>query len=249
LLFSFPRTILSRLFALFLLLAAVIVPVWAQSQDAQGDKQKPQKTQKERAEEQLKEEEHQRVLGIVPQFNTFNGTNAAPLTARQKSQLAFKSVIDPGTIGVAALDAGYGQLTNSYPEYRQGVEGYAKYLGASYADSFDGTILGNALFPSLFHEDPRYFRKGTGTFGHRLLYAVGSTVRARSDSGKWVPNYGNLLGNLAAGGIANLYYPEEDRGAELTFERALTVSAEGAFGGIFYEFWPDVSRKLFHRKH
>ena len=73
------------------------------------------------------------MLGIVPQFNTTSNPDAAPLTRRHKFQLAFASVIDPGTIGVAALDAGYGQLTNSYPEYRQGVEGYAKYLGASYA--------------------------------------------------------------------------------------------------------------------
>ncbi len=75
-----------------------------------------------------------------------------------------------------------------------------------------------------------------------------STVRCKDDNGKWAPNYSNLLGNVAAGGIANLYYPSTDRGAALTFERALTVTAEGAIGAAFYEFWPDISRKIFHSR-
>ena len=73
-------------------------------------------------------------------------------------------------------------------------------------------------------------------------------MRAKNDDGHWQPNYSNLLGNLAAGGIANLYYPKADRGATLTVERALTVSAEGAIGTLFYEFWPDIARKLSKKK-
>ncbi len=88
-----------------------------------------------------------------------------------------------------------------------------------------------------------------GSFGSRFSYAILSTVRAKSDKGNWIPNYGNVLGNLAAGGIANLYYPENDRGALLTFERAFTVTAEGAFGSIFYEFWPDIARHYANKKH
>ena len=197
---------------------------------------------KEKADEQLKAQEHQRILGVLPSFNVSNVSDAVPLTRKQKFQLAFHSAVDPAAFLIAAIDGGYGQLTDGYHEYGQGVGGYFSYFGAAYADSFDGTILGNALFPSLLHEDPRYFRKGVGSFRSRLLYAMMSTVRSRTDSGRWGPNVGNLMGNLAAGGIANFYYPESDRGVALTFERAFTVTAEGAFGAMFYEFWPDITR-------
>ena len=224
-------------------------PESAAKPDDDSHRKSAEDIRKETAEEQLKEEEHQRVLGIVPQFNTTSNHDAEPLTVRQKFDLAFKSAFDPVTFAIAALDGGYGQVTDNYPAYGQGVKGFFKYFGASYADTFDGTIIGNAALPALFHEDPRYFRLATGSFKGRLWYAVLSTFRARSDSGKWVPNYGNVLGNLAAGGIANLYYPQNERGVGLTFERAFTVTAEGALGGIFEEFWPDVSHKLFHKKH
>lgn len=193
-------------------------------------------------------QEHQRILGVMPNFNTSNVPDAEPLTARQKFELAAKGALDPFTFAVAGLDAGLSQAENNFPEYGQGGLGYAKRFGASYADSFDSTMIGNALFPVLLKQDPRYFRKGTGSFARRFLYAVMSTVKCKNDNGRWAPNYSNVLGNIAAGGISNLYYPPADRGAGLTFQRAATVTAEGALGAVFIEFWPDISRKLFSRQ-
>lgn len=188
-------------------------------------------------------------MGIVPIFNvTYLGQDTAPLSVGQKFHLAFKSSIDPFVFFASALDAAYSQATDDFQGYGQGWLGYGKRVGASYADTVDGTILGNAVFPSLLHEDPRYYRKGTGTFSHRLLYAVSTTVWCKRDNGQWGPNYGNVLGNLTAGGISNLYYPSTDRGVGLTFERGLTVTAEGTIGGVFDEFWPDIARKMF-KKH
>jgi hypothetical protein len=208
----------------------------------------PESVRHEKAEQELKQQEHQRILGIVPEFNASNLQHAARLSPKEKFQLAFKSATDPFSFLIAGVDAGINQWQNDFADYGQGAQGYSKRLGAAYADNFDGTILGNALFPVLLHQDPRYFRKGTGSFTSRIVYAGLSTVRARGDNGKWQPNYSNILGNLAAGGIANLYYPESDRGADLTVKRALTVSFEGAIGAVLYEFWPDISRRL-ARKH
>jgi hypothetical protein len=105
-------------------------------------------------------------------------------------------------------------------------------------------MLGNALFPALLKQDPRFFRKGTGRFTSRLFYAISTTFWCKNDSGNRGPNYSNLLGNIAAGGISNLYYPASDRGVGLTFERGAVVTAEGSFGGIFEEFWPDIAHKV-----
>ncbi|MGC9292526.1 MAG: hypothetical protein ACP5EP_07340 [Acidobacteriaceae bacterium] len=204
-------------------------------------------SQHSQAEQQVQQQEHQRILGIIPNFNTSFIQNAAPLTPGQKFRLAFKSATDPFYFLAAAVDAGYSQATDAFPGYGQGAQGYGKRFGAAYADSFDGAILGNALFPVLLHEDPRYFRKGTGSFKNRFLYAIATTVITKNDNGTWGPNYANVLGNVAAGGISNLYYPSTDRGVALTFERAATVTAEGAIGAIFVEFWPDISHKLFHK--
>ena len=203
--------------------------------------------QAERAARQLREQERQRILGLIPNFNTSNDQNAAPLSREQKFQLALRSAVDPVQVLGAGILAGVSQARNDFPGYGQGSRGYLKRFGAGYADSFDGTVFGNAVFPALLHQDPRYFRKGTGSVMGRLLYAVSTTVRAKNDSGKWVPNYSNVLGNLTAGGISNLYYPVADRSAGLTLERAFTVTAEGTFGAVLSEFWPDISRKLFHR--
>lgn len=212
----------------------------------QSQPQPQSQSQHDQAEQQLKQEEHQRILGVVPNFNTTNNHDAAPLSAGQKFRLAFRSSVDPFVFVAAAADAGISQAENDFPGYGQGMAGYGKRFGASYADSFDGTLWGNAIFPSLLHEDPRYYRKGTGSFTKRLLYATATTVWTRNDNGTWGPNYANVAGNLVAGGISNLYYPSSDRGVGLTFERAFTVTAEGALGAIGVEFWPDVSRRFLH---
>jgi hypothetical protein len=213
---------------------AAIVPAPGQT-EADVEEQKRQK-----AEEQLEHQKHQRILGIIPAFNASNVPDAVSLTPKQKFSLAFRSAVDPFQFALVAVGSGISQIQNNFPEYGQGVEGYAKRYGAGYLDNFDGFMLGNAVLPIVFREDPRYFRKGTGSVPGRLLYAVASTLRCKTDSGHWAPNYGNLLGNLAAGGISNLYYPESDRGASLTVQRAIVVSAYGAIGALAYEFWPDA---------
>ena len=205
-------------------------------------------SQRDLAEQQLKQQEHQRILGVIPNFNTTNLQNAAPLSPKQKFRLAFRGAIDPFQFVAAGGVAGWGQAVNDNVGYGQGTEGYARRYGATYADSADGVLWGNAIFPSLLHEDPRYFRKGTGSFWGRFFYSVSTTVRTKDDNGKWGWNYANVLGNITAGGISNLYYPSSDRGILLTFEGAATVTAEGALGALGVEFWPDISRKLFHRR-
>ena len=201
--------------------------------------------QRLRAAAELKEEERQRILGVMPNFNTSMINDAEPLDSGQKLDLAAKGLFDPFTFAATGLDAGLSQIENNFPAYRQGGVGYSKRFGASYADNLTSTMIGNALIPVLLKQDPRYFRKGTGSFASRLWYALLSAVECKDDNGKWVPNYSNVLGNIAAGGISNLYYPATDRGVALTFQRATTITVEGAIGSAFFEFWPDISRKIF----
>jgi len=204
--------------------------------------------QRLKAAEELKKEEHQRILGVVPNFCTAYIPDAEPLSRTQKFHLAIKSSLDPFSFAAAGVEAGIGQARNEFPAYGQGAQGFGKRFGASFADSFDATMFGTWLFPMLLKQDPRYFRKGTGSFRSRLFYAlIKSTVECKDDNQKWTLNYSNILGNFAAGGLSNVYYPPAERGAILTLQRTGVVTAEGALGSAFVEFWPDISSRLFHK--
>jgi hypothetical protein len=216
----------------------------AQQASASAPQQMPESEQQEhaRAARELQQEEKQRILGLMPTFNVSMKQNAAPLSPAQKFQLFLKSSTDPWIFFLTGADAGISQAEDSFPGYGQGVEGYAKNFGASYADTFDGNFWGNAVLPVLLHEDPRYFRKGTGSFFSRFAYSASTTVWAKRDNGSWGPNYANVGGNIIGGAISNIYYPAADRGLELTFERAWTVTAEGIIGAELAEFWPDIAQ-------
>ena len=197
----------------------------------------------------MKEQEQQRVVGIVPAFNVTYRHDAVSLSPGQKMSLAFRSSIDPFTFAAAFLVAGYHEGLDDTPGFPWGVKGYGERSGAAYLDAFDGTMIGNGILPAVFHQDPRYFRLGHGTATHRVLYALATNVICKHDNtGKWEPNYSNVLGNIAAGGLSNLYYPSASRsGVGLTFSNGMIVTAEGAAGSLFQEFWPDISRKFLHK--
>jgi hypothetical protein len=199
-------------------------------------------SQHDLAEEQMKAEEKQRVLGVFPNFYTSYIWHAAPLTAKQKVRLALRTSIDPTAFVITGVVAGIEQWQNYFSGYGQGSEGYAKRFGAAYSDGFISTMIGAAILPSVLHQDPRYFYKGTGSIGSRALYAISTTVICRGDNGRWQPNYSNVLGNLASAGISNVYYPSTNRnGAQVTIDNALIGTAEGAISALIQEF---VLRKI-----
>jgi hypothetical protein len=194
-------------------------------------------TQVEVAEEEIKYEEKQRVLGVIPNFYVSYIPNAAPLDAKQKFKLAFRTMIDPFTFVVVAGTAGVEQAQNHFAEYGQGAQGYAKRFAANYGDATTGTLIGAAILPALLKQDPRYFYKGTGSVPSRAAYAIANSVICKGDNGRWQPNYSNVLGSLAAGGISNLYYPEQDRnGAGLTVENGAIGIGATAISNLFQEF-------------
>ncbi len=191
----------------------------------------------ELAEEEVHAEEKQRVLAIVPNFLVTYDWHALSLSPKQKLELAWRMSIDPFAWVVTGAVAGVQQADNAFPGYGQGASGYAKRYGADFSDQFIGTMLGSGVLPIVFHQDPRYFVKGSGTVKDRALYAMSMTVVARKDSGGWGPNYSNVLGAFGAAGISNLYYPPSSRnGAGLTLENAGISLASQAATNLLEEF-------------
>jgi hypothetical protein len=193
------------------------------------------------AQQQIKEQEKQRVLAFVPNFYVTYVPDPAPLNTKQKFELAWKNTIDPMSFVLTGALAGFEQWQDLYPGYGQGAEGYGKRFGASYADLATSTFLGSAIFPSLLKQDPRYFYRGTGSKRSRFLHAVASAVITRGDNKRWQPNYSSLLGTLTASGISNAYYPEKDRGVGLTFQNTAIGIGGNAVINVLQEF---VVRKL-----
>jgi hypothetical protein len=218
-------------------------PQQTSSGSTQSQQSSAQKTDHQKAEEQLKQQETQRVAGVMATFNTTRNPDALPLSSGQKFRLFFKSAFDPWPFGLSAVVAGMGQAEDSTPEWGEGAQGYAKRFGAGYSDYFLGNFFGNAVLPSLLHEDPRYFQKGSGRLINRILWAATSTVWCKRDKGGWGPNWANVGGNLIGSAIGRVYYPPSDRTVGGTISDGLTVSVEGIAGAEIIEFWPDLVRR------
>jgi hypothetical protein len=166
---------------------------------------------KELAAEQLKSEEKQRVLGVFPHYLVTYEENPAPLTAGQKFHLGFKTLVDPVTLLGTGIDAGIQQAQNRYPEFGQGVEGYAKRFGTRYTSHLSGVMIHHVILQSVFHQDPRYFYKNTGSFRSRVWYSIWTAFVCKGDNGRWQPDYSDVIGGAAASQVSRLYYPSTSR--------------------------------------
>ncbi len=197
-------------------------------------------TQVEVAQEEIKEQEKQRIFGIIPNFYVTYLPDPAPLNSKQKFGLAWRSVIDPFTFVAVGFLAGLQQASDQFNGYGQGAEGYGKRYGAAYGDVVASTFIGSAILPSIFKQDPRYFYKGTGSIKSRTVYALANAVICKGDNKKWQFNYSEVIGAFATGGVSYLYYPKGDRNG-LIWENALIKLGESAVAGIFQEF---VVRRL-----
>ena len=189
------------------------------------------------AEQQIAEQEQQRVFGVVPNFYLSVAPDAAPLNPRQKFQLSWKMRTDPMQFVFVAVIAGVQQARGDYSGFGDGASGYAKRYAAAYATGFTSTLMTRAVMPTVFRQDPRYFYNGTGSTRSRVGYALSRSVIRKGDNGRWQPNYSGILGSLAAGAISNFYYPEEDRrGVRLTLQNTALGVAGGAIGHVMQEF-------------
>jgi hypothetical protein len=190
----------------------------------------------ELSEQQVQIAIDQRVWGVFPNFYSSYDWNAPPMMPKQKFKLALRSLIDPVTFAGVAGIAGAQQIYNVFPEYGGGLEGYAKRYGAAYANDFSARLLTSAVYASMFHQDPRYFYKGTGSISSRTLYAISGAVITRDDGGRSRPNYSRLLGVFTASALSNLYYPSDKRGLSLTLTNGLVDLAGHAGTNIVREF-------------
>ncbi|HLN03666.1 MAG TPA: hypothetical protein VK335_30550 [Bryobacteraceae bacterium] len=188
------------------------------------------------------------VLWVIPNFRTSPPLEEySPINPEEKFKLAAEDSFDRGTVALAAAFAGEAQMTNATKSFGQGVAGYSRYFGTAYADFVIGNYMTEGIFPTILHQDPRYFPKLSGSGWSRLAYAVGQIFWTHKDSGGMQFNFSEWVGNSTAVAISEAYYPD-NRTAGNAISKLETQIAVDMAANIVKEFWPDFQRKL-SRKH
>ena len=188
-----------------------------------------------------------RVFGVLPNYRTADASQeGTPISAHQKFYIASKDSFDYPLVMLAGVFAGVGQLTNQQPSFGQGLKGYGHRLLTNYADQAMGNMFTEGLFPAMLHEDPRYFRRGTGSVSHRAGYALTRIFVTKTDSGRSRFNFSEWLGNASSVAISNGYYPDT-RDFKDNATKLLTQCGTDALSQVLKEFWPDIKRKFFHK--
>jgi hypothetical protein len=188
-----------------------------------------------------------RAFGILPNYRTVEGSEGIePQTEREKFRTAAKDSFDYPVYFITAGFAGISQIMNSNPSFGQGVKGYAMRYAAGYGDQIASDMMAEGVFPSLLHEDMRYFRRGTGTKLGRTYYALTRILVTRTDAGGTQFNFSEIAGNAAAVAISNAYNPDTRNAGENLEKLGLQLGTD-AISNVLKEFWPDVKRKLHHR--
>jgi hypothetical protein len=190
---------------------------------------------KEVAAQQLKAEEQQRVLGFIPNVYVVYEAHPEPLTTKMKFQLAYTDLTHPVFFARTAAWAGVEQAAG-LRNYPQNARGYGDRLGTGLADGVTEGLIGNAVLPSLLHQDPRYFYQGSGTKKSRALHSMLAAFICKGDNGAWQPNYSTWGGSLISSSISLAYYPSSDRNARHVFGNFGIGMGLHVAGGLAQEF-------------
>lgn len=190
-----------------------------------------------------------RIMGVVPNFGAVSANTLLPrLTTKGKFWLATEDSFDYSAFIWTGILAGQEFGLKNYPEFGQGAAGYGRYYWHTFVDGTSGTYFTEAIVPWITHEDPRYYTMGHGGFFRRTYYALSRVVITKNDSGRATFNWSEVGGNALEAGLANAYYPPQERGAHQTAINWGAQLESAALNNIAKEFWPDVRDFLSRKK-
>jgi hypothetical protein len=190
-----------------------------------------------------------RILFVVPNFRAVSADQQLPpQTVKEKFKTAMLDSFDYSSFIFVGAQAGIGQATNSYPYFGQGTKGYGRYYWHTLVDAINENTWVEFIIPAALHQDTRYYTLGKGEFGKRVGYAITRVFITRSDDGNKTINYSEIVGAGAFAGIANFYYPHQERTLTKTYQRWVTNLAIDGGVFVFKEIWPDINNSVFHQK-
>jgi hypothetical protein len=190
-----------------------------------------------------------RMFGVIPNFAAVSAdTELPPLTVRGKFILATRDSVDYSSFIWAGMQAGQSMALRSYPELGHGAAGYRSYYWRAFVDQASGSYFTEAIVPAVTHEDPRYYTLGHGGFLRRVQYALSRVVLTKTDSGGTSFNFSEVLGNGMEAGLANFYYPAQERSLHNTAVNWVAQLEAASLNNLVREFWPDIRHKFLKQK-
>jgi hypothetical protein len=148
---------------------------------------------------------------------------------------------------LVGLSSAMAEGTDAHPQFGKGLPGFGRYYWRAFADKADGNYLVFFAFPSIFHQDERYYARGCGGFRKRFAYAASRILITRDYHGHNSFNISELLGRGMAQGISTAYYPSPARTAGAVASRFGYAVGGDALRNTFREFWPDIAVHVLHR--
>jgi len=207
-------------------------------------------TQSASASQSEEGQQTRRILGIIPNFRSVSvDQKLPPLSSREKFKLMAEDSFDYSDFIYVGILAGVAQAEGSYPEFHTGAPAYARYYWHNFADTVDGNLMTEFLFPVATKEDPRYYTLGRGGIFKRSGYSISRLFWNRTDRGRMAPNFSEIVGNGTAAGISNLYYPSPVRSWTKTGQRWVAQVGLDGVSDLIKEFWPDLNSRFFHNKY
>ena len=185
-----------------------------------------------------------RLFGIIPNYRADQVQDRyKPLTTAEKYRIARSDSFDWPNYFLLAGFALQSQVAAGGFSHNGGFTGFTQYYARAFGDQIIGSYITEAILPSLLHEDPRFFRLGSGNFWHRASYAASRVLITRADSSKARLYVSELAGNAAVVAITSSYYPDSRSPAEGA-ERFGMALGNDAISNLMTEFWPDIKRRL-----
>jgi len=207
------------------------------------DKEKPDSANQEESNPK-----NDRIFMVIPNYTTVEApAKFTPLPVKEKFKLGAEDAFDPYAFPLAAILAGEAQARNDDASWGQGWKGYGKRYAAGFGDATIGSFMTTGLFPTMFREDPRYFREGSGGFWHRSALAAKRLFVTRTDSEHSQFNFSEFGGNAAAAGLSLTYHSREERNLSTFTNNWGTQIAIDFIANQLKEFWPDMRRKAFKK--
>ena len=175
---------------------------------------------------------------VTPGYGTLMDpdTPVSPLRPRQKFEIAFDKMVSPSMLVRAGFASEFDKGFGVGPFYGPGGRGFAQLMGYNAANFASATLFTDAVLPAMFHQDPRYFRKGSGSVKSRVGWALRSEAVAFSDRGREMPNLAGMLGYGMSAGLSAAYLPPENISFGKTMEGWGIKEAISSGFRVFAEF-------------
>jgi hypothetical protein len=185
---------------------------------------------------------------FVPGQQLPDAPSYTPLTSKQKFEGWARHTYSFDMLEGVGFDALILQATGGYRDDGGGMGGYGKRYGATLLSAEASSLFGRWLFPTLLHQDPRYFPSHQSNIFDRMAYAASRTLITRSDDGRNVVNTSLLMTLLVSSALANGYRPNYEGTFGATMANAAAGLGTTAQMNLLNEFWPDLKSFFLHHE-